>query len=243
MTETTTPQRAALCMAALVCLLPLPGLAQDLPPPLPPQPEQEVVPPPPPPVEEVLYFVAEGGAAAGPFNLAQLQARVATGGLRGDTKVWAKGMAEWVDAGTVDVLAPLFAAAPPPPAEPALDYSAYIVGAWETTGPVTLGSDSGTHRTVLTFKSDRSFDLFSQGSFSNYQGPYQTRITGQGTYTVHTLGNGRFELRLTGTQTFEILEFPSGGQVSAYSPVIQLTVIDQNTVENGTGQISRRLGF
>lgn len=105
--------------------------------------------------------------------MAQLQGRVATGGLRADTRVWTEGMAEWANASTVAALAPLFAAAPPPPPEPEVDYSAFIVGAWETTGPVTLGSDSGTHRSVLTFKADRSFELFSQGNFSNYQAPYQ----------------------------------------------------------------------
>jgi len=239
MTLTHTLRRAAMFLVALACLLPLPGMAQGVPPPLPPRAQ---VPPPLPPVNEVLYFVDEAGSAAGPYSMAQLQGRVATGGLRADTRVWTEGMTEWANAGTVDALAPLFAAAPPPPPEPGVDYTAFIVGAWETTGPVTLGQDSGTDRTVLTFKTDRSFDLFSQGNFRNFQGPYQTRITGQGTYTVHTLGTGRFELRLTGTQHFEILNFPSGGQVGAYSPVIEVTVVDQNTLRSSSGQVSRRLG-
>lgn len=239
MTRTTTLRRAALCMAALACLLPIPGMAQDVPPPLPPRPDG---PPPLPPVAEVLYFVDDGGTAAGPFNMAQLQGRVAAGSLRTDTRVWAQGMAEWVNAGTVAALAPLFAAAPTPPPEPQVDYHAYIVGSWETTGPVTFGPDRGTDRTVLTFKADRTFELFSQGEFSNFQGPYQTRTTGQGTYSVHTLGSGRFEMRLTGTSTLQILGF-GGGAVADYSPVFQLTVIDQNTVENARGHYSYRLGF
>ena len=241
MTQITDRLRGLLRLSLLAVLLPVSGVAQELPPPVPPQPQLQ--PPPPPPVTDVLYFVAENGTSVGPFNMAQLQGRVATGGLRADSQVWTQGMTDWVAAGTVAALAPLFAAAPVQPPEPALDYSAFIAGSWETSGPVTLGDATGNARTVTTYKPDRSFEVFSQGEFSNWQGPFQTRITGQGTYTVHTIANGQFELRLTGTQVFEILGFGSGGQVSAYSPVFRLTVIDQNTIRTETGEIVRRIGF
>jgi len=74
--------------------------------------------PPPPPV--VQYNVAVNGQTTGPFNMDQLKQMVQSGQLTNKSMVWKNGMAGWVEAGTVQELAVLFApGAPPPPPPPA----------------------------------------------------------------------------------------------------------------------------
>jgi len=73
--------------------------------------------PPPPPV--VQYNVAVNGQTTGPFNMDQLKQMVQSGQLTNKSMVWKNGMAGWVEAGTVQELAVLFApGAPPPPPPP-----------------------------------------------------------------------------------------------------------------------------
>jgi hypothetical protein len=55
-----------------------------------------------------------GQQQAGPFDLATLQRQAGTGELNRNTLVWKAGMAQWVKAGEVPELAPLFANTPPP---------------------------------------------------------------------------------------------------------------------------------
>ena len=73
-------------------------------------------PPPPPPVS--MYFMAVNGQQAGPFNLQQLQAMIASGQFNAQTMVWKQGMAGWAAAGTVPELGGLFNQMPPPPPPP-----------------------------------------------------------------------------------------------------------------------------
>ena len=70
---------------------------------------------PPPLPGQGLFHVEVGGQATGPYTVQQLQAGVASGEVDAATLVWANGMAEWVQAGQVPALAPLFATPPPPP--------------------------------------------------------------------------------------------------------------------------------
>jgi hypothetical protein len=65
------------------------------------------------------YFYAASNEQRGPHTLEQLF----TVGLKPDTLVWHDGLPEWMPAGTLPELAPLFGApqpqfAPPPPAAP-----------------------------------------------------------------------------------------------------------------------------
>jgi membrane protease subunit (stomatin/prohibitin family) len=69
---------------------------------------------PPPIPGAALYHVAIGQQQAGPFDLGTLQKQAATGELTRTTLVWKPGMAQWVKAGELPDLAPLFANAPPP---------------------------------------------------------------------------------------------------------------------------------
>jgi membrane protease subunit (stomatin/prohibitin family) len=69
---------------------------------------------PPPVPGAALYHVAVGQAQTGPFDLGTLQKQAATGELTRVTLVWKPGMAQWVQAGELPDLAPLFANSPPP---------------------------------------------------------------------------------------------------------------------------------
>ncbi|MDO5684437.1 MAG: SPFH domain-containing protein [Propionibacteriaceae bacterium] len=75
-------------------------------------------PPPPPLPSAVTYHVDQGGQAAGPFTVQQLQQGVGSGHLTASTLVWAQGMAGWTPAGQVPGLAMLFAEPPPLPTTP-----------------------------------------------------------------------------------------------------------------------------
>jgi membrane protease subunit (stomatin/prohibitin family) len=69
--------------------------------------------PPPPPI--VQFHLVVNGAQAGPFNLQQLQAMVASGQLTKISLVWKAGMANWAAAETQPELAAIFNSVPPPP--------------------------------------------------------------------------------------------------------------------------------
>jgi hypothetical protein len=57
---------------------------------------------------QVSYMLAVNGQQAGPFGWAQLQQLVQQGQLTQQTFVWTQGMANWIPAGQVAELAPLF---------------------------------------------------------------------------------------------------------------------------------------
>jgi hypothetical protein len=69
---------------------------------------------PPPIPGGTMFHVAVGQNQAGPFDLGTLQGQVTSGQLTRNSLVWKAGMAQWVKAGEVAELAPLFAAVPPP---------------------------------------------------------------------------------------------------------------------------------
>ena len=69
---------------------------------------------PPPIPGAAVYHVAINGAQSGPFDMAALQRQAATGEINRTTLVWKPGMAQWVKAGELAELAPLFANTPPP---------------------------------------------------------------------------------------------------------------------------------
>jgi len=70
------------------------------------------VPPPVPSAGD--YHVVVGQNRTGPFDMAMLQKQAASGELNRNTLVWKAGMAQWVKAGELPELAPLFANTPPP---------------------------------------------------------------------------------------------------------------------------------
>lgn len=69
----------------------------------------------PPPVPASSYHIAVNGQAAGPFDINTLRQMVGTGQFSSESLVWKAGMSEWVKAGTVDELKPMFTTMPPIP--------------------------------------------------------------------------------------------------------------------------------
>ena len=68
----------------------------------------------PPIPQSVNYLVAINGQQYGPYNLQQMQQMAQSGQINAQVLVWAQGMPQWVPAGSVPELAPLFMATPPP---------------------------------------------------------------------------------------------------------------------------------
>jgi hypothetical protein len=69
---------------------------------------------PPPLPAGAMYHVAVGPNQTGPFDLGALQQQAASGSFNRNSLVWKAGMAQWMKAGEVPELAPLFANTPPP---------------------------------------------------------------------------------------------------------------------------------
>jgi membrane protease subunit (stomatin/prohibitin family) len=69
---------------------------------------------PPPIPGAALFHIAQGQNQAGPFDMNALQQQAASGTLNRNTLVWKAGMAQWVKAGEVPELLPLFSNTPPP---------------------------------------------------------------------------------------------------------------------------------
>jgi hypothetical protein len=78
--------------------------------------QQQVVAPPPMPT--VQYYVAINNQQSGPYNYQQLKELVCSGQINSKTLVWAQGMPNWAEAGTVQELATLFVVSTPPPMPP-----------------------------------------------------------------------------------------------------------------------------
>ena len=60
------------------------------------------------------YFVSINSQQSGPFDTAGLRQLISNGQLTRTSLVWKEGMPNWTAAGTVEELAPLFSASPPP---------------------------------------------------------------------------------------------------------------------------------
>ena len=62
----------------------------------------------------VQYMVAINGQQYGPYNIQQMQQMAQSAQINASVLVWAQGMPQWVNAGSVPELASLFMATPPP---------------------------------------------------------------------------------------------------------------------------------
>lgn len=78
------------------------------------QPQMPGTPVPPPMPTATQYMVAINGQQYGPYNIQQMQQMAQSGQINAQTLVWAQGMPQWANAGTVPELSTLFAPAPPP---------------------------------------------------------------------------------------------------------------------------------
>ena len=69
--------------------------------------------PPPPPMSE--WFIYSNNQQSGPFAMNQLQQMVTMGSVTKETYLWKNGMSNWMPAGQIVELAPLFVTNTPPP--------------------------------------------------------------------------------------------------------------------------------
>jgi hypothetical protein len=92
------------------------------------------------------YFVEVNDEAAGPFDTAGLMQLVNQRQLNRNTLVWRAGMPEWVAAGTVEELAPLLAAADPPPLQRAQAPPPLPNQALQATTPPTSSQEARVQR-------------------------------------------------------------------------------------------------
>jgi len=76
---------------------------------------QQGVPVVPPPIPQVpVFFLVLDGQQAGPFDLNSLKDMAVQKQLTQETLAWRQGMTDWLPAGRVAELAPIFAVNPPP---------------------------------------------------------------------------------------------------------------------------------
>ena len=85
------------------------------------------------------YYAVINGMQAGPFEETALKAN----GVTASTYVWCEGMDNWVAAGSVPALAPLSAAATPPPVPPHVTPQPQV-----QANPVTYADDTKAKKRV-----------------------------------------------------------------------------------------------
>jgi len=69
---------------------------------------------PPPIPQHSQYFIAINGQQLGPFNLADVEAKIKTSAITRDTLIWNQSLVEWTKAGKIAELSRCFPTMPPP---------------------------------------------------------------------------------------------------------------------------------
>ncbi|KPP92101.1 MAG: protein of unknown function containing DUF4339 domain [Rhodobacteraceae bacterium HLUCCA08] len=238
----TLSMLARAALAALVLALVPPMLAaQSTPPPVPvddtatppPLPADDDPAPTPPPLPQLAVFLDEDGNPGGPYDRAQLTAKVADGTLTGQTLVWQDGMADWAPAAEVEDLAGLIGPAPgpspSPQPEPQQDPAALIAGDWFTEGSDPTSGLSG--QLWVSFDAGGSYTM--QGSFSSQQG--NVNVEGNGSWRANPGPNDTISVAFTGV----IYAIGPDGmpQSEVFNETWRVEVVDQNTLrdlEDGT---------
>ncbi|MBI4647082.1 MAG: SPFH domain-containing protein [Bacteroidia bacterium] len=78
------------------------------------KPPQQAGPVPPPIPGAVKFYLAVGGQSQGPYDFTALKQMVMQNQFTKESLVWKEGMANWLQAGQVAELNPVFASVPPP---------------------------------------------------------------------------------------------------------------------------------
>lgn len=219
----------------------------------PPLPGQEAAVPPPLPDPVVSVFVGVGGKQAGPFDYATLKGQVAAGSLTKETLVWMDGMANWTKAGEVEVLANLFntpvvaddGALPPPP--PKLNPVKFLTGKW-ASGPIQVpveGIGQGTATGFAVYSADGSFSgqIKIVAPYQGHTVTIDSVITGR--YTATAKSDTEISVAFNG-QVMANTKITAPGapqippQTLPFNETSTLTIVDQNTVRDEDGYISKR---
>lgn len=209
-------------------------------PPAPPPIVGATPPPPPPPIteRELKVFLTANGQVTGPFNKAQLQAKIASGELNRTTLIWMEGMSGWQAAATVQAVAPLMVAAPPPAQ---FDAKGFHTGTWESSGTFPL--QDGTQAQLsqsMTYRPDGSVTGFGQMSSQHAYGTFVMNLASKGTWSVQVKTDNSYILTTNLTITGTSRAGPPTVETAQSS--ILFTIIDRNTIATQDGARSYRTG-
>lgn len=229
---------AALALAAIAVLgtatLPTNAMAQATPPPIP---------------GSAQYFVVEGGAQAGPFTLDQVKQRIAAKKVAKSTLAWTKGMPDWKAAGEIPALAGLFNDDLPPPPPPPFDAKAFLTGKWvgdPTPVPLDgIGTGTASGFTIYDNIGGMKGELVVSAPYLGGQATITLTSTFQGTYKAEAQGSDKILLTVNAQSKTEMTTtFPDPTPVPPKIDTLKnsttITIIDQNTVQDEKGGISRR---
>ena len=186
-----------------------------------PQVTPQDAPRPPPDAAVVKFWISIGGKASGPFDLAQIEAKIKAGEISAQTFVLKVGATEWRNAADVAEFKRLLGAVPPAPPQEE-KYIAMMVGTWRA-GPVEL-TNSGSQSTWETsFTADGNFSGaqtvdFGYGPTSSpYRGRWKLKLAGQGRISIDFIFQGM------------------GANTRIY------TVLNDTTIEDASGLASYKL--
>ena len=215
------------CAAAPAAQPPTPAAAST-PPPLPPPPSLIPTPPPLPP--ESVFYYDDGGKPAGPFNLADLEAKVAAGAIRRDTLVWKSGTPAWVAAKDLPELSSTLS---PATAAPADDIHSFFVGTWEVAGPAP-GVTDGIARMELTFGQD-----------GKVRGSYRVHVKGTAGSTVSIVTGEWSAKRDSDTQadvSLNLLIHGPNGESQPLNSTSTVEILDNDTLrDTSDGTVTKRV--
>ncbi|QFT80191.1 hypothetical protein FIU89_06160 [Roseovarius sp. THAF27] len=195
--------------------------------------------------ERTEYYMAHAGREAGPYFIDELRTRMLMGRLRRDTPVWTTGMAAWQPAAEVPEVGALFdPALPPIPKE--RDFGRFVQGTWRSE-PVTtelpgLGRGVATGETV--FRADGIYSFTGQVDLTDAAGSARAmRLASEGGYSVTRKAPDRFEIVFAAPL---VMTLPSDDPAEADRvertevPPAEFEVIDDNTIRDAQGTVSRR---
>lgn len=195
---------------------------------------------------EAKYYLVENGAQAGPFSLDQLKARAAASQIKKQDLVWTQGMADWTRIADVPEVLAVFpqvnVPAPPPPR----DLNQFIAGTWAADPqqiPVQ-GVGVGTATGTITYQAIGGYALKGVISGIGTGGlQFNIDVASTGTFKTQSLGTNSFRIIYEGdlSMTWRGLD-PSvpGAPVVTKMQAATYEILDENTLKDGEGYISRR---
>ncbi len=158
-------------------------------------------------------YVVEDGLVVGPFDVAQLRARLGSRTRAAATQVWMQGMSDWAPASQVPALAALVASLP---LDPPFDVAKYMIGSWLSDDhPITMKSGAIVGRQFFVFAADGTFTEQAYGSRVSVTtipgaSPGHAEIdskqfflntSAKGTFAVRPGNDGFFVVEMKGTVT------------------------------------------
>lgn len=191
------------------------------------------------------YMMIHKGKPVGPYFVEELQVRMRMGRLRSETLIWTEGMEDWQAAGKVPAVSKIFNPSLPPIPEER-DFDQFVQGTW-TSEPITT-EISGMGRGVVTgrteYRADGTYSFAGQVSVTDAAGVARTiLLSSEGSYAVTRKTLERFEISYDAPVVMTTKAADPAGADSVESiavPPAEFDVIDDNTIRDAQGTVSRR---